>query len=184
MSNSDRERWDHKWLLYKSQSEYLPSDILKRHVHLLTGGIALDLACGRGQNGLWLAQQGYRVLAVDISRIALQIGQAAAAQQGIQKQISWVQADLEEWQIPPQAFDLVCVFRFLDRRLFSQLQASLKPKGLLLYETRHVGVLQFLPEANRDYLLERGELLTLFPNCQTLFYEEGQENAGILVQSF
>lgn len=34
-------------------------------------GRALDLGCGPGRNAVWLAQQGYRVDAVDLSSAAL-----------------------------------------------------------------------------------------------------------------
>ena len=34
-------------------------------------GVALDLACGEGRNALWLAAQGWRVIAVDFSAVAI-----------------------------------------------------------------------------------------------------------------
>lgn len=182
MSLADQKRWDEKWQAY-FYSEMAVNRLLMAHKSLLLGGVALDLACGQGQNGIWLAQCGYQVLGVDISRVALLLGRRAAIQQGVAEQICWLQADLQEWQIPVQAFDVVCVFRFLDRLLFPQLEMALKPGGLLFYETRHVGLLQTLPASNPNYLLQRGELQTLFPHCQTLFYEEGAENAGILVRA-
>ncbi|WP_019813159.1 class I SAM-dependent methyltransferase, partial [Saccharomonospora saliphila] len=37
----------------------------------LTPGQALDLGCGEGADAIWLARRGWRVTAVDLSRVAL-----------------------------------------------------------------------------------------------------------------
>jgi 2-polyprenyl-3-methyl-5-hydroxy-6-metoxy-1,4-benzoquinol methylase len=37
----------------------------------LRPGTALDLGCGEGGNAVWIAQQGWRVTAVDLSATAL-----------------------------------------------------------------------------------------------------------------
>ncbi len=44
-------------------------------------GRALDLGCGRGRNSRWLAQQGFSMVGVDISAVA--IADAKAAQGGL-----------------------------------------------------------------------------------------------------
>ena len=58
---------------------------------------ALDLGCGEGGDAVWLAQQGWRVTAVDISTTAVERGRAAAADLGVPAdRITWVAQDLAE----------------------------------------------------------------------------------------
>lgn len=45
----------------------------------LPAGRAIDLGCGEGRNALWLAEQGWDVLGVDLSSVAIERGRAAAA---------------------------------------------------------------------------------------------------------
>lgn len=64
------------------------------------GSIAVDLACGEGGDAVWLAEQGWHVVAVDISTTAVDRGRAAAAERGLGDAIDWVVADLAEWDVP------------------------------------------------------------------------------------
>lgn len=64
------------------------------------GARAVDLACGEGGDAVWLAQQGWRVTAVDISNVAIGRGRAAAEDLGLADAIEWIAADLETWQVP------------------------------------------------------------------------------------
>ncbi len=181
MGQEDRQRWDEKWTELAGES-FEPHPLLIQSQALLIGGVALDLACGKGQNAVWLAQQGYEVLAVDISPVALDLGQEEAKSQGVQNKIRFKQVDLEGWQVPALAFDLICVFRFLDRQLFSSVRAGLHPGGYLFYSTRHVGILDRFPEANRSFLLERNELVVEFGDWKILHYREGEEEAELIAQ--
>ncbi len=183
MSRADRARWDEKWADWSAQTAAQPPHpLLLAHAAHLQGGWALDVACGLGQNSLWLAARGYRVLAVDISFTGLRLAAAAARQQSPPCQIDWVQLDLDEWVLPADAFDLISVFRFLDRRLFPQLRRAIKPGGLLFYETRHTGVLRANPHANPAYLLRPGELAAAFAGWEFLWNEEGPENAALVAR--
>ncbi len=71
----------------------------------LEPGRAVDLACGEGRNGMWLAEQGWTVTAVDFSAVAVDRGRAVAADLGIDLQ--WEVADLETWDLGRQCWDLV-----------------------------------------------------------------------------
>jgi SAM-dependent methyltransferase len=79
---------------------------VEREVVGLTPGTALDLGSGEGGDALWLAAQGWRVTAVDISATALAVGEARAVSEGLADRIDWVQADLATWH-PSAEFDLV-----------------------------------------------------------------------------
>jgi SAM-dependent methyltransferase len=181
MSKKDQYRWDKKWS--NMAEEYFdPNPLLLRYQKLMEGGDALDLACGRGQNAIWLAERGYRVLGVDVSRVGLDLGRAEAIKRGVSDHVHFELVDLDEWQLPFEAYDLVCVFRFLDRRLFPAIRSTLREGGLLFYGTRHVGLLQKQPESSRRYLLDLGELKAEFSNWQLLHYSEGGISAELVAR--
>jgi len=180
VSERDKARWDRKWA--EVEGPYRPHPLLRSQGSYLTGGLALDLACGQGQNAIWLAQRGYHVLAVDISLVALQAAQEAAYEGGLADNIDFAAVDLDRWPVPPASFDLIVVFRFLDRRLFGSIRDGVRPGGLVYYSTRHLGTLATRPEANVTYLLQPGELKDAFTGWRILYYEEGPEDAHIVAR--
>lgn len=180
MSREDRQRWNRKWSERADAGEVNP--LLRQYPELLSAGLALDLACGRGQNAIWLARHGYQVVGVDISQVALRAAHEESQRQGVGERTLFVQVDLDRWRPPPNSFDLIAIFRFLDRDLYAPVQASLRPGGLLFYETRHQGVRKRLPDANPTYLLQRGELRAIFAHWQLLLDQEGPENACLIAQ--
>ncbi|MGW8318186.1 MAG: class I SAM-dependent methyltransferase [Candidatus Promineifilaceae bacterium] len=181
MTREDEVRWDRKWQEI-GDAAFEPDRLLIQHQDLLTGGQALDLACGLGQNAIWLARHGYTVLAVDISGVALQAATEEASRQEIAGQVCFKQVDLDRWPIPAEAYDLICVFRFLDRSLFPAIRAGVRPGGLLFYATRHVGVLEQNPEANPDFLLAHQELPSHFAGWELLFQAEGPRQAELIAR--
>ena len=72
----------------------------------LAPGAALDLGCGSGQNCIWLAQQGWDVLGVDIAPKAVARARLAAARVGAEA--SFEVADIATWRPDPE-FDLVAL---------------------------------------------------------------------------
>lgn len=70
-------------------------------------GRALDLGTGEGRNAVWLARQGWRVLAVDFSSVALDKGRAFAARLKVAHLIEWQEADVSNFTPRPAHFDLV-----------------------------------------------------------------------------
>jgi chemotaxis protein methyltransferase CheR len=71
----------------------------------LGGGRALDLGCGEGADAIWLAGQGWTVVAVDVSGTALARARAAAGEAGVGC-IEFVQRDVTA-SFPEGSFDLV-----------------------------------------------------------------------------
>jgi tellurite methyltransferase len=186
MSRQDQARWDEKWA--GAGDLYPPHPLLVDHAAYLSGGSALDLACGRGQNAIWLAGVGYHVLGVDISRVALQAARRQALRFGLAWRgspagyVNFMVADLDEWSPPRAAFDLVIVFRFLDRRLFGPIREAVRPGGLVYYSTRHLGALARDPRANPRYLLRPGELAAAFCDWQCLYDREGPVDADLIAR--
>lgn len=179
MSAQDRRRWDEKWL-DRHAGEH-PAEWLVRHEELLGGGLAADLACGRGADAIWLAHHSYRVLAVDGSVVALRQAQERAARSGVQG-ILFVQADLDHWRLPPAAVDVITVFRFLDRSLFDAIRHAVRPGGLVLYQTRTTRWLEREPAASTEYLLQPGELRRRFIDWELLDYEEVGISAAVVAR--
>jgi SAM-dependent methyltransferase len=139
-----------------------------------TLGPILDVACGSGRNTLPLARAGLRVLGLDRSRERLEGLERAARSERLPLRV--VQADLESADSVPLASasaGAVIVFRYLHRPLASELGRVLCGGGLLVYETftvRHREVAEH--PRNPAFLLEPDELPTLFPDLETLYYEE------------
>jgi SAM-dependent methyltransferase len=107
-------------------------------------GAALDVGCGEGADAIWLAQQGWRVTAVDLSTVALERGAAHALEVSadVAQRITWLHADLTEWVPVAASYDLVSA-QFLhlpkDQRelLYRRLAESVAPGGTLLVVGHH-----------------------------------------------
>lgn len=72
----------------------------------LSAGTALDLGCGEGGDAVWLARQGWRVTAVDVSATALARATERAAAAGLADRIDFQRHDITR-SFPVGAFDLV-----------------------------------------------------------------------------
>jgi tellurite methyltransferase len=139
-----------------------------------TSGRALDLAMGSGRHARLIAAEGFRTFGVDIDPdlVAASVGRAAASGLTI---TGWC-ADLTAHPLPRERFALIVVVRYLQRDLWRALAGALAPGGTILYET--------FTEAQRgrgrgptspDHLLKPGELRSVFPDLDVLFYEETLE---------
>ena len=172
-AHPNRVHWDAR---YREHYPRPASALLRRWLPRLapTGGRAraLDIACGTGRNALLLAQHGWRVLGVDISPVALGIARQDARAQGAN--LDLIALNLDDWPLPPAHFDLICVFRFLDRPLCARLPMGLKPGGTLIYETFTIAQRAYEGAPRADaFLLQPGELPTLFSSLAVLEYTEG-----------
>jgi tellurite methyltransferase len=173
MTQQDRARWDARYAEYDPGERKPPHPLLIEHAHLAPGGAALDLACGLGRDTLWLAENGFRpVVAADVSGVALRHVLNLARRRSLADRLWCVQADLDRFRFPPATFDLVCVFRFLNRSLFPAIARSLKPGGLLIYETFNRRWLDERPDVSPDYLLRPGELLEAFGDLDVIAHGE------------
>jgi 2-polyprenyl-3-methyl-5-hydroxy-6-metoxy-1,4-benzoquinol methylase len=172
-SESDRERWDRRF----ASSDYIygrePAGFLRDNVELLpTSGRALDVAAGEGRNAVFLALLGLEVDAVDISEVGLAKASQLADEAGVA--LTTIVADLSDYSITPESYDVVVVINYLQRDLIDDLRAALKPGGIVVYETYTVAQLD-IPGAHhlrREYLLEPGELAAFFKGFEVIAYSE------------
>lgn len=79
--------------------------LASQQARILPGMRALALADGEGRNGVWLAQQGAVVHALDVSNLALDKARMLAAERGVS--VEFELADMLNWTWPEAAYDMV-----------------------------------------------------------------------------
>ncbi len=166
--------------LTSNHSTLNPAQLLIKHLgHFLRGdlpGPVLDLACGDGHNGIFLAQNGLPVTCCDRSEEALERASKLAAAHGAK--IGLWRVDLEQEGVnplPQDAYGAMLVFRYLHRPLIPCIRKSLRVRGLLLYETYTVQQRRFGKPGNPDFLLNSGELLQMFEDWEVVHSFDGIE---------
>lgn len=127
-----REDWDRRYAAVENLWASKPNRFLVGEVSSLAPGRALDLACGEGQNSIWLATLGWDVTGVDFSTMAIEKARARAAREAVQ--VEFLCADLLEFQPDAGAFDLVIVFYIHihaagRRSILERAAAALAPGG-------------------------------------------------------
>ncbi len=106
---SNAEAWEARYASAERVWSGNPNALLVEHVGAIAvpaGGRALELGCGEGADAIWLARQGWQVLATDIARSGLRKAAEHAAEAGVASSIEWAQYDLAE-AFPDGEFGLV-----------------------------------------------------------------------------
>jgi tellurite methyltransferase len=180
---NQREAWNRRYS--ENPSLYFEPDpfLMKAYEQYIQpifpkAGVALDVAGGLGRHALWMAELRWKVTVVDISEVAFQKAQQKSEERGVE--IDFLVRDLNTWSPDRKQYDLVLVFYYLQRDLFSYLEASLKPGGLLIYKTYTGEQLQYESgPKNPAHLLKQNELLHAFPGLRTLFYRESVSEKAV-----
>lgn len=170
MSAEDRAKWNARYRDRAGDSYPRPDLLLLDYTPPLPPnrpGRALDLAGGVGQNGLWLAEQGYVVDIMDISRAGLDRARTEMAARKI-RAVNLLCVDLDHTPLPTDTYDVVCVFRYLNRALLPSLLTTVRSGGRLIYETFSPLARESRPDLNPDYCLAPGELASAFPKWRVL----------------
>ena len=134
-------------------------------------GRVLDLACGYGRHAIWLAEQGYRVEAIDRDT------KAVSGLSGLDNiNVSIIDLEAGVWPQSDQRYDGLVVSRYLYRPLLPTLATMLNPGGVLIYETFMVGNERHGKPSNPNYLLRQDELLEIYsPLLKIISFEQGEE---------
>ncbi|MDP2157320.1 MAG: class I SAM-dependent methyltransferase [Nitrospirota bacterium] len=155
-----------------------PDPLLRDHISLFADDLKdcplLDLACGDGHNGLFLASKGFSIILADRSEDALKQAGQAADSLGVSVTLRHI--DLEGKDSNPfenDVFSAVLVFRYLHRPLIPQIRISLRKGGLLMYETFTTEQAQFGKPKNPEHLLNPGELISWFQDWEIIHSFEG-----------
>lgn len=166
MTESDQIRWNRRYEGGAYADRPHPGDFLKANIEDLPVGKALDLACGRGRNSLFLADRGFDVEGIDVSDIALDQAQNSAEERNLK--IRWVCQDLSDNpDLPPGPYSLIIMFRFVADHLLPQLSRRLVHGG-------HVMVEEHLrwPDENLELAGPKSERFRIAPGMLRQWVEE------------
>ena len=161
MAIEDKARWNEKHS--KNMMPQEPIKLIQDYVHLATGKNALDIACGNGRHSRYLASLGFQVDALDISSVAIE------QLQGLDK-INAIEVDFDTYQLTKEKYDLIVVTYFLERKLFPQMIAALKPHGIILMETFLHDEGNERTPSNPAFRLNEGELEAYFDHEMELLH--------------
>jgi tellurite methyltransferase len=134
----------------------------------------LDLACGDGHNGLYLAFQGLHVVFYDRSEESLRLVRQAGHTAHLTLETRQIDLEVEGANpLPEERFSAVLVLRYLHRPLIPCIRKSLRDGGILIYETFTLDQRQFGKPNNPNFLLSPGELKQWFEDWDILHSFEG-----------
>ena len=179
MSKANIETWEERFAFDGYLFGTAPNAFLAREAgRLAPDSRVLCVADGEARNSTFLAGLGHDVHAVEAATNALAKARALAAERGVD--VTFEQADLEEWDWPVDAYDaVVAIFiQFTDpvgrARMFGQMAAALRPGGLLVLEGYGPGQLAYGTGGPKhlDHLYTVDELATAFPGFEVLLLEE------------
>lgn len=140
-----------------------PNDFLVSVTPQLQVGDALCLCEGEGRNATYLAQRGFRPVAVDFSQVALDKASALAAQRGIT--LPTQRADLDGFDPGIAQWDLVTMIfgqpeLKIRRALYARIAASMRPGGALCWRPKRKKGLRLIAATPAP--------LCFVPNCKGL----------------
>jgi len=138
----------------------------------------LEIGCGEGRNGVWLAQLGCAVTGIDLSPLALAKAERLATQRGVK--VQWIEADIVNWVWEPERFDaVICIFiQFAApegrERIFSGMQRTLRANGHLLLQGYTPRQLQYSSGGPREpsHLYTRELLESSFADWEVVHLRE------------
>ena len=141
--NYERDRWNHFLLdatWRRTRFNPQPNALLVEAVRGRPTGPALDVNMGEGRNALYLAQQGWQVTGIDLADQALAFARQRAQQLGVP--LTTVEHDVNTYNWGISQWDLVVLTYADESAHLAQVQAALRPGGLLVFENFHADINQ------------------------------------------
>lgn len=138
------------WNERYSTDEYVygttPNEFLSDVSHRIKGAEVLCLAEGEGRNAVYLAREGYDVMAVDASAVGLEKAEMLADECYVN--INTQVADLADYEIPEQRWDgIISIFCHLPsavrKSLHRKVVSGLRPGGVFILEAYRPAQLEF-----------------------------------------
>ena len=175
MSKQDRDKWNQRYAedsYQKNNPVTLVSDWLPR----IPVGRALDVACGAGRNSILLAQYGFDVDAIDISREGLDQARQTAGKQGLK--INWIEHDLDQVYPFADNYSLILVMWYVDLALIRKLCECLAPGGYLVCEEHLVTDQDVIGPTSRRYRVVPGALREAVSGLEIESYDESVETVA------
>lgn len=172
MSKQDRDKWNQRYA-EDSYRKTNPVTLLADWLENIPRGRALDVACGAGRNAILLAQTGFQVDAIDISREGLNKARQTAEEQGLS--INWIEHDLDEPYPFESHYDLIIVMWYVDLGLINRLCQCLAPGGYLVCQEHLVTGQEAIGPAGTDFRVAPGSLREAASGLDVLLYEESIE---------
>ena len=189
MADADRTKWDDKYTAPGFRRGAAPASLLKGVAAALPReGLALDLACGEGQNLVYLAERGLEGLGIDISEVGLEKAAELASLRGVEDRVSFLRHDLDAG-LPDvgSAFDVISCVHFHAPDLYPRLRELLAPGGFLIVETLTTENVELgLPHPAARYLAQPSQVLSYAEGLRVRLYREvlvdGTIRAQLLAQ--
>jgi tellurite methyltransferase len=132
LMETDRIKWNGRHA--ERKGHHPPDSYLLKMQNKLKSGKLLDIACGRGRNGLFLAKNNFEVLATDISEIGLSVVDQTAARQNLTVKTLQLDLDKPNELLTYGQFDSIIIINFKPLpALLALLPTLLAPGGTLLW---------------------------------------------------
>lgn len=169
MAQKDKIKWDNKYKeLPKLLEKRDPCEKLVKYINKVSKGKALDVACGSGRNTIYMAGNGFKVDALDISSVALE-----SLSKLENPNINTLLVDLDEYTFQENFYNLITKTNFLDRDIIEKIKKALKKDGIIIIETYMEDENNEKKDSNPDYLLKKDELKSFFTDgFEILDYDE------------
>lgn len=159
-------KWDEKYRAGYGKGG-MPEPILMEAIADISPDIALDLACGRGRNAVYLAAHGWTVTALDSSQVVIDELPGSL-------EARCVDLESEDFRITPEAYGLICDCYYLHRPLFPRIRVGLKSGGLIVAVIPMIDDDPAVTPMNPAYLCEPGELESYFADWEIRHSREGK----------
>ncbi len=172
MSAEDRDKWNQRYA-EDSYRKSNPVNLLSDWLPEVSVGRALDVACGAGRNSIFMAEAGFQVDAIDISREGLKDARKKAEQQGLV--LNLIEHDLDEPYPFDTDYDLIVVLWYVNLELIMRLSECLAPGGYLLCEEHLHSEQEVIGPGNPDFRVAPGALREAVSSLELLLYEESVE---------